>query len=65
MIVYLLLLLTFSADYDAPLSEAGDITEKYLKTRQLILDKIYKPLGEKQVVFQYDDLLSFNQVSKK
>ena len=36
--------LTFS-DYDAPLSEAGDITEKYLKTRELILEKVYKPLG--------------------
>lgn len=66
MIAYSLLLLAFSADYDAPLSEAGDITEKYLKTRQLILDKIYKPLGEKQVVFHYDDPLSFNhQVNKK
>lgn len=34
-----------SYDYDAPLSEAGDITEKYLKTRELILEKVYKPLG--------------------
>ncbi|KAK7106330.1 hypothetical protein V1264_017596 [Littorina saxatilis] len=34
-----------SYDYDAPLTEAGDITEKYMKTRELILEKIYKPLG--------------------
>jgi len=25
-----------SYDYDAPLSEAGDITEKYLKIREII-----------------------------
>ncbi|KAK7476642.1 hypothetical protein BaRGS_00032117 [Batillaria attramentaria] len=34
-----------SYDYDAPLSEAGDITPKYLKTREIILEKVYKPLG--------------------
>ncbi|XP_076457381.1 beta-galactosidase-1-like protein 2 isoform X2 [Babylonia areolata] len=34
-----------SYDYDAPLSEAGDITEKYMKTREIILEKVYKPLG--------------------
>ena len=41
---------TFS-DYDAPLSEAGDITEKYLMTRELILEKVYKPLGEFRLFF--------------
>ncbi|KAL8573923.1 hypothetical protein ACOMHN_029370 [Nucella lapillus] len=34
-----------SYDYDAPLSEAGDITEKYIKTREILLQKVYRPLG--------------------
>lgn len=34
-----------SYDYDSPLSEAGDITVKYLKTRELLLNLVYKPLG--------------------
>nr|KAG5691953.1 hypothetical protein BaRGS_000662 [Batillaria attramentaria] len=38
-----------SYDYDAPLSEAGDITPKYLKTREIILEKVYKPLGKRAI----------------
>ncbi|XP_062577620.1 beta-galactosidase-1-like protein 2 [Saccostrea cucullata] len=34
-----------SYDYDAPLSEAGDITPKYLKAREIILEKGLKPQG--------------------
>ncbi|ESP02347.1 hypothetical protein LOTGIDRAFT_224863 [Lottia gigantea] len=34
-----------SYDYDAPLSEAGDLTPKYDKTRQLILEYVLKPQG--------------------
>ncbi|KAL4228398.1 Beta-galactosidase-1-like protein 2 [Mactra antiquata] len=32
-------------DYDALLSENGDITPKYLKTRELLLEYVYKPQG--------------------
>ncbi|VDI38290.1 Hypothetical predicted protein [Mytilus galloprovincialis] len=34
-----------SYDYDAPLSEAGDVTAKYLKARDIIFEKILKPQG--------------------
>ena len=34
-------------DYDAPLSEAGDITPKYLRAREIILEKGLKPQGNK------------------
>ena len=33
-------------DYDALLTEKGDITPKYLKTRELLLKYVYKPQGE-------------------
>ena len=33
-------------DYDALLTEKGDITPKYLKTRSLLLKYVYKPQGE-------------------
>uniref|UniRef100_A0A8W8LK22 Glycoside hydrolase 35 catalytic domain-containing protein n=1 Tax=Magallana gigas TaxID=29159 RepID=A0A8W8LK22_MAGGI len=32
-------------DYNAPLSEAGDITPKYMKAREIILEKGLKPQG--------------------
>lgn len=35
----------FVSDYDAPLSEAGDITPKYMKAREIILEKGLKPQG--------------------
>ncbi|XP_060069165.1 beta-galactosidase-1-like protein 2 [Ylistrum balloti] len=34
-----------SYDYDAPLSEAGDITPKFLRAREIIFEKVLKPLG--------------------
>ncbi|XP_050415759.1 beta-galactosidase-1-like protein 2 isoform X1 [Patella vulgata] len=34
-----------SYDYDAPISEAGDVTPKYIKTRELILQYVLKPQG--------------------
>lgn len=34
-----------SYDYDAPLSEAGDITPKYMRAREIILEKGLKPQG--------------------
>ena len=33
-------------DYDALLTENGDITPKYLKTREILLEYIYKPQGQ-------------------
>jgi len=33
-------------DYDAPLSEAGDITPKFLRAREIILEKVLKPEGK-------------------
>ena len=36
-------------DYDAPLSEAGDITPKYLRAREIILEKGLKPQGNKVI----------------
>lgn len=38
-----------SYDYDAPLSEAGDITAKYLKAREIIFEKVLKPQGVKEL----------------
>ncbi|XP_060553818.1 beta-galactosidase-1-like protein 2 isoform X2 [Ruditapes philippinarum] len=38
-----------SYDYDALLTEKGDITPKYLKTREMLLEKIYKPQGIKSL----------------
>ncbi|KAH3705218.1 hypothetical protein DPMN_080285, partial [Dreissena polymorpha] len=35
-----------SYDYDALLTEKGDITPKYLKTRELLLEYVYKPAGQ-------------------
>uniref|UniRef100_K1PC55 Beta-galactosidase-1-like protein 2 n=1 Tax=Magallana gigas TaxID=29159 RepID=K1PC55_MAGGI len=43
-----------SYDYDAPLSEAGDITPKYMRAREIILEKGLKPQG-KIAVSQYLD----------
>lgn len=34
-----------SYDYDAPLSEAGDITPKFLRAREIIFEKVLKPSG--------------------
>lgn len=34
-----------SYDYDALLTEKGDITPKYLKTREMLLEHVYKPQG--------------------
>lgn len=36
------------SDYDAILSEAGDITPKYHKTRELLLQYVYTPNGKWQ-----------------
>ncbi|XP_033744592.1 beta-galactosidase-1-like protein 2 [Pecten maximus] len=34
-----------SYDYDAPLSEAGDITPKFLRAREIVFEKVLKPSG--------------------
>ena len=41
----------YLTDYDAPLSEAGDITSKYLKAREIILEKVLKPQGK--IIIKY------------
>ena len=42
-----------SKDYDAPLTESGDITDKYLKTRELLMKHVYKPLGNHTLTVNY------------
>jgi ribosomal protein L16/L10AE len=44
---------SFFIDYDAPLSEAGDITSKYLKAREIILEKVLKPQGKVIIILGF------------
>ena len=47
----------FSVDYDAPLSEAGDITEKFEALKEVFIK--YNPVADKEgdKTWWYDDVL--------
>jgi len=48
--VYLVLYILPFSDYDAILTEKGDITAKYRKTRELLQQYVYTPNGDSQFV---------------